>query len=99
MKIAYGMSLEAAGLHNAMMNIDTLLDLNYQEKFIEYYPGQAAFANFIESFSLTRFKLMAQLGWNFNAGIFDTDPEHTQSVRDYFENTFKRAILTPETDG
>lgn len=98
-RTAYGLALESAGLQGAIQNIDTLLDDGYQEKFIEYYPSPAAFRIFAERFSYTRFDVMEKLEWTFDHDPLDTDPEHTQTLKDYFTASFMPAVLSPEVKG
>jgi len=100
-RTAYGMALESAGLQGAIQNIGALLDDGYQEKFIEYYPSPNAFKIFKERFSYTRFSIMEKLEWKIDRDLLNREPEHEQTIKDYFEAVFKPAVLKPaqEDDG
>lgn len=95
-RVVYGVALEDADLKGAVQNIATLLDDGYQEKFVEYYPHPDAFKKFVKRFRVTRFAILKKLEWQFDQTKLKIDPKHAQSIRDYFLNVFKPAILPAE---
>ena len=97
-RIAYGQALEEAGLNAAIQLIDQLLDDGYQEKFVEYFPGQTSFKRFLERFKATRKRVLDSLGWEYDNDLLAKNPTRTTTIRDYFDKTFKPAILIQEQD-
>ncbi len=93
-RLAFGMALEAAGLNNATKDLEQLLDDGYQELFSEYFPGDAAFQTFVARFGATRIEILAKLDWTFDQQILAADPGRDQSVKEYFEKTFRPALAT-----
>ena len=94
LRMAYGLSLESAGLSNAIRLIDDLLDDGYQEKFMEYYLDANAFSTFKERFKITRHEVAGKFSWSFDRNIMAIEPADPQTIRDYFEKTFKIAIVS-----
>jgi len=98
-RIAFGMTLEAAGLARALQNIDALLDDGYQETFIEYFPQPTAFATFADRFAISRFELMKKLQWTYDQSLLERNPVDSQVIKDYFLEVFKPAVLNPDKEG
>ena len=97
-RIAFGMTLEAAGLARALQNVDDLLDDGYQETFIEYFPKSSDFESFAERFAISRFELMQKLQWTYDKPLLKRNPVDTQIIKEYFLETFKPAVLNPEKE-
>lgn len=97
-RMAYGQALEAAGVIHAMHNIDTLLDEGYQETFQEWFPNSNQFQRFVSRLGVCILQVMNGLRWTWDKNVLSSAPTNTQSIKNYFETTFKRAILAPEVN-
>lgn len=95
-RIAYGQALEEAGLNAAIQLIDQLLDDGYQEKFVEYFPGQTSFKRFLDKFKFSRKRVLDALGWEYDFDLLVKNPARNATIRDYYEKTFKPAIVIEE---
>jgi len=98
---AYGLALELGGLMNAQDVLTELLDEDDKEKFSNYFPRLKAFQAFAELFGYARFDVIAAYGWkdSIDKDKLQTDPSHEQTIKNYFQETFKPAMGTSVVEG